>query len=621
MIRGPAGRAGSIDELPVGTGATGEVCHDVLAVLPYRQILERGLAAPDDGAPLVTLSVDEHEKVGLDRLRQRLPDDPVELTGAGFDRDDAEFADRVRAVMEQEIGTGKGANFVVRRSYRAQVEAWSPRTALSAFRRLLAATSGTHWTFVVHTPGLTLLGATPERHVTLADGVATMNPISGTYRHPPSGPRLREVLAFLDDAKETDELSMVLDEELKMMSSICEEGPRAVGPRLKQMARVSHTEYYIEGRTRRDAREVLRETLLAPTVVGGPLASACRVVARREPEGRGYYAGVLALLGRDAGGGHLLDSSILIRTAAIDPTGKLELGVGATVVRGSDPQGEAHETRAKAAGLLDALTRPPADAEAPPPAPDVAAHPSVRAVLAKRNDHLAPFWFAEPADRRRADPSLAGARVLVVDGDDAFTQMIRHQVDALGCETRVVPYDGLPPLEDVDVVLLGPGPGDPRDVSDAKIATLRSLADQLLDRGIPTAGICLGHQVLSSVLGLKLRPRPVPHQGTQGIVMVSGSEHRVGFYNTFAVHHDADVLPGPHGPLVLDRDAATGEVRRVRGTHLSTCQFHPESILSTDGHGLLATMLTEAWLGRRDDAVIELRDRPSGAGDGQAVAA
>ena len=42
---------------------------------------------------------------------------------------------------------------------------------------------------------------------------------------------------------------MVLDEELKMMARICDDGGRVVGPRLKEMARLAHTEYFIEGRS------------------------------------------------------------------------------------------------------------------------------------------------------------------------------------------------------------------------------------------------------------------------------------------------------------------------------------------------------------------------------------
>src|SRR6185437_15908201 len=127
------------------------------------------------------------------------------------------------------------------------------------------------------------------------------------------------------------------------------------GPFLKEMARLAHSEYLIEGRSSLDVREVLRETMPAPTVTGSPVQNACRVIARWESAGRGYYDGVLALIGTDAAGERTVDSSILIRTADIDAAGKLRIGVGATLVRLSDPRSEVAETRAKAAGLLAVL--------------------------------------------------------------------------------------------------------------------------------------------------------------------------------------------------------------------------------------------------------------------------
>src|SRR5690606_26981262 len=120
------------------------------------------------------------------------------------------------------------------------------------------------------------------------------------------------ITGFLADRKEAEELYMVLDEELKMMARVCDAGGRVRGPYLKEMARLAHTEYFIEGRGARDPREILKETMFAPTVTGSPLENACRVIARYEPEGRGYYSGVVALVGRDTAGRRTLDSAILI---------------------------------------------------------------------------------------------------------------------------------------------------------------------------------------------------------------------------------------------------------------------------------------------------------------------
>ena len=338
----------------------GQAQHDALVLVPHRQVAERGFAAANDGSPLIVLTVAEQGQVSTQDVLKSLPDEAISLENAQFDIDDAAYADIVRGVLEDEIGTGAGSNFVIKRSFIADITDYSVNTALSLFRRLLVKEAGAYWTFVVHTGDRTFVGATPERHISLKDGHAVMNPISGTYRYPETGPDLSEIMTFLDDCKETDELYMVLDEELKMMAQVCDGGGQVVGPFLREMARLAHTEYYIEGRTTLDPRDILRETLLAPTVTGSPLENACRVVARYEPKGREYYGGVVALIGREADNSRVMDSAILIRTADITTsddgqTGKMKVSVGATLVRHSDAQSEVAETHTKAAGVLSAL--------------------------------------------------------------------------------------------------------------------------------------------------------------------------------------------------------------------------------------------------------------------------
>ncbi|GAA3134392.1 hypothetical protein GCM10017687_58380 [Streptomyces echinatus] len=68
---------------------------------------------------------------------------------------------------------------------------------------------------------------------------------------------------------------MVVDEELKMMCTVGDMGGVVVGPRLKEMAHLAHTEYELRGKSSLDVREVLRETMFAATVTG----SRCRTRA------------------------------------------------------------------------------------------------------------------------------------------------------------------------------------------------------------------------------------------------------------------------------------------------------------------------------------------------------
>lgn len=576
VLLGEVSSVETLADIPVPQGPATGPRHETLAIVPYRQITERGFAGTDDGEPLITMAVGEQAVLPLADALRRLPDEPVALTGGHFDVDDDAYAAIVREVIEREIGNGEGANFVIKRSFVAEITHYSPAGALSFFRRLLERESGAYWTFLVHTGDRTFVGASPERHVSLHDGTAVMNPISGTYRYPAAGPDLPGVMAFLADRKEADELYMVVDEELKMMARICEGGGRVVGPYLKEMARLAHTEYFIEGQTSRDVREILRETMFAPTVTGSPLESACKVINRYEPEGRGYYSGVMALIGRDADGGRTMDSAILIRTADIAADGRVRIGVGATLVRHSDPLSEVAETRVKAAGLLSALETGGASR--------FARHADVREALEERNEGIAGFWLRKTAERSRPVPELAGRSVLIIDAEDTFTSMIGHQLASMGLKVTVSRFDEPYDTGAHDLVVMGPGPGDPGESAHLKIAHLRAAVSRLLDERRPFLAVCLSHQVLSTLLGLDVVRRTTPNQGVQRRIDLFGAPERVGFYNTFAARLAEDKFEHPQAGIVeVSRDIETGEVHALRGQGFASMQFHAESVLTEDG--------------------------------------
>jgi phenazine biosynthesis protein phzE len=427
-----------------------------------------------------------------------------------------------------------------------------------------------------------------------------MNPISGTYRYPAGGPTPEDLLRFLGDAKETEELSMVVDEELKMMCTVGDMGGVVVGPRLKEMAHLAHTEYELRGRSTLDAREVLRETMFAATVTGSPVQNACRVIERHEPDGRGYYAGALALLGRDAGGAQTLDSPILIRTADVSADGALRVGVGATLVRGSDPTGEVAETHAKAAGVLAALGVRPGRPAEERTAPRLADDPRVRAALDGRRAGLAPFWLRM---RERAEDGAAplAGHALVVDAEDTFTAMLAHLLRSLGLTVTVRRFDE-PGLREAVLghegpVVLGPGPGDPGDASDPRMRFLRGLTAEVLGghrHGV--LGVCLGHELIAAELGLEIVRKRVPYQGAQTTVDLFGRPETVGFYNSFVARCDGPAAAGLAARAVEVSRAADGEVHALRGPGFAGVQFHPESVLTVRGTEVVRDLL--AGLGR-----------------------
>ncbi|MEV4496290.1 anthranilate synthase family protein [Micromonospora arborensis] len=588
VLRGRISTAAQLVDIPLNEADQyGEEPHETLVLVPYQQITERGFVAVADGSPIIALSVTEQGSVSRAEALENLPDEQIDLADGCFDTDDDAYAETVRAVLANEISTGAGSNFVIKRSYVTTVTGYSPHTALSLFRRLLSRETGAYWTFLVHTGTRTFVGATPERHVSLRDGVATMTPISGTYRYPRTGPVLSEILDFLTDTKETDELYMVLDEELKMMARVCDDGGRVVGPFLRQMGWLAHTEYNIEGRSSLDPRDILRETMFAPTVTGSPLENAFRVIARYEPRGRGYYGGIAALIGRDAGGARTLDAAIMIRTADIQPSdtgdsARVEVGVGATLVRHSDPDAEVAETHTKAAGVLSALGI----------GERLDGHPLIRQALDRRNTTIANFWLSDAETRTRPLPALIGRRALIIDAEDAFSSMLAYQLRALGLTVQMERFDARHRFDSHDLVVLGPGPGDPCDAADPRMRHLTSAIDQLLARRTPFLAVCLSHQLLCRRLGLKLRRRDIPNQGVQREIDLFGSPARVGFYNSFVAYGPMEQFHSPEaGDVRVSRDPTTGEVHALRGPRFSSVQFHPESVLTQDGERVLNDLL------------------------------
>ncbi|MDR6907935.1 phenazine biosynthesis protein phzE [Agromyces sp. 3263] len=574
---------------------------EVLALVPFRQVRERGYAAHDDDAPIRCLVVREREAVAVDEAIELLPRHPVVVADLAVDLSDDDYAEVVRRVIDEEIGRGEGANFVIRRDFTGSTDAAPATAELGWLRQLLEHERGAYWTFAISTPGLAAAGATPERHVSSIDGLVSMNPISGTFRHgaggpdqgtgdsgpDDSGPDDDALLAFLDDVKEREELVMVVDEELKMMSAVCPDGGRIRGPFLKRMSRLTHTEYLLEGRSTLDPREVLRLTMFAPTVTGSPMGNACAVIARHEPTPRGYYGGVLARFSPRAGG-HDLDAPILIRTAYLDATGRVRVPVGATLVRHSDPASEVAETRAKAAGVLTALGALPR-VSAPRRALD---DDDLGTLLDARNDRLAAFWRTPQASA----PARA-ASAIVVDAGDDFTTMLAHQLRHLGVAARVMPWHEAPAEASEDLVVFGPGPGDPRDADDPRLQRLRSLISARLASGRPMLAVCLSHQVLADLAGLPIAPLPSPRQGVQLEVDVFGETAAIGFYNTFAALAPAGSTT-PRLGLEVASDAVSGVVHALRAPRVASVQGHLESVTSPDGLATLERLVEGVLAGQ-----------------------
>lgn len=591
VLQGDIATLHRLDELSVLTDPA-----DVLALVPYRQIRERGLACNDDAMPLLALMVRQRYNVQTGQLIDQLPGSPIDWCDFRFDVSDSEYQRIVRAVISDEIGAGAGSNFVISRAFTGSIGTNPLAAALSLLRRLLTTEKAAYWTFLVHTGTHTFVGATPEAHVILDAGQVIMNPISGTYHYPAREPYISELLKFLNDQKEIDELFMVVDEELKMMSRVCPNGAVVSGPRLKEMAHLAHTEYILRGQSRMGPADLLRETMFAPTVMGSPLINASRVITRYERGGRGYYSGVIALIDKDPTGQARMDSAILIRTAVVDAAGRASIGVGSTLVRCSDPERETDETFAKAAALVGG-----ASITSHPPAPETSA--AIVAALAERNDVASKFWFAQRSPSRPSWPVHAGHRTLLIDAEDDFTAMLATILESLGLFVSIADsWSGFTP-DDHDLVIFGPGPGDPTARHDSRIEALRHGMQTMLERAEPFVAVCLSHQILCAMLGMPIERLERPNQGVGRDVMVFGKRVRVGFYNTFVARSGVDSV-NSHlaGHVEVSRNPYSREVYALRGNRFDSLQFHPESVLSRDGREILAATVHRLLANRTSHA-------------------
>ncbi|MEI2819782.1 MAG: aminodeoxychorismate/anthranilate synthase component II [Marmoricola sp.] len=186
---------------------------------------------------------------------------------------------------------------------------------------------------------------------------------------------------------------------------------------------------------------------------------------------------------------------------------------------------------------------------------------------------------------------MAGKSVVILEGEDDFVNMLAHVFSVLGMHPTILKRTDWTPdsFTGFDLVVVGPGPGDPRDGDDPKIALYRQAITGLLHSGQPFLSVCLGHQVLCDQLGIGLAYKDIVFQGTQSEVDLFGHQERVGFYNTF-VGRAGDELPAG---VTVAADPDSGDIHQVNGPHFRGIQFHAESILTENGFALIRGLMLD----------------------------
>ena len=208
--------------------------------------------------------------------------------------------------------------------------------------------------FFFEADGLSLIGSSPERLVSVRNGRAETRPIAGT-RPRSEDPLEDERLAreLRGDPKEKAEHDMLVDLARNDLGRVARVGTVAVREHavIERFARVQHLVSRVECdlASGRDALDALAASFPAGTVSGAPKVRAMQLLAGLEPETRGPYAGAFGYL--DTAGN--LDTAIVIRSF-VARDGVLSVQAGAGVVWDSDPAREREETLHKARALFEA---------------------------------------------------------------------------------------------------------------------------------------------------------------------------------------------------------------------------------------------------------------------------
>src|SRR3712207_876392 len=183
-------------------------------------------------------------------------------------------------------------------------------------------------------------------------------------------------------------------------------------------------------------------------------------------------------------------------------------------------------------------------------------------------------------------------RVLVIDNYDSFTYNLVQYLGELGAEVEVVRNDRATVDELLerrpDRLVISPGPCTP---ADAGIAIEASRA--FPESGVPTLGVCLGHQAMVEAFGGRT-VRGEPIHGKEAAVDHDGSGLFAGLPNPMTAGRYHSLIAHPELPDDLELTASyEGVVMAVHHRELPAhgVQFHPESVLTPDGKQLLANFL------------------------------
>jgi anthranilate synthase len=396
-----------------------------------------------------------------------------------------------------------------------------------------------------------LVGASPEMFVRVSGRRIETCPISGTIKRGADPiADSEQILKLLNSKKDESELTMCSDVDRNDKSRVCEPGSvKVIGRRQIEMySRLIHTVDHIEGRLREDmdAFDGFLSHAWAVTVTGAPKLWAMRFIENHEKSPRAWYGGAIGMVGFNGD----MNTGLTLRTIRIKD-GIAEVRAGATLLNDSDPHEEEAETELKASAMISAIR----DARS-------GTSGKVARDVAKVGE---------------------GVKILLVDHEDSFVHTLANYFRQTGAEVSTVRtpvaqeiFDRVDP----DLVVLSPGPGNPKDF-DCK-ATIKAARA----RDLPVFGVCLGLQALAEAYGGELRHLAVPMHGKPSRIRVlepgivfSGLSNEVTVGRYHSIFADPATL---HPDFTITAESEDGTIMGIEHVKepIAAVQFHPESIMT-----------------------------------------
>ena len=274
--------------------------------------------------------------------------EPCSTAQVDIDISDLDFMDKIKKAKEY-IVAGDAFQIVLSRCFKRHYS-----VAPLEIYKTLCRVSPSPFMFYFPTEASVILGASPERMISVIDRQVVVNPIAGTRKRTASSTDEAIAADLLSDEKELAEHMMLVDLARNDVGAVSIPGSIVVSEllKVKHYSHISHITSTVTGQLhdKYDAYDAFAAAFPAGTLSGAPKIRAMEIIDELETSRRGIYGGAICRI--DARGN--FDSCIAIRMALLRD-GTATIRVGAGIVYDSNPTSEAQETRQKAQSMLHAI--------------------------------------------------------------------------------------------------------------------------------------------------------------------------------------------------------------------------------------------------------------------------